>query len=139
MLQRLPPARVIHEWDAIAGDLARAIERDPGRTWMDVLGQAIAGELQFWEVRGPCAGYLASQITRESGSLRKTFWTIYAGGVGGDWDDMRSMLEIVEMQALNSKCTWHRFEGRAGWGRLFSDYNATRAKDGRWHYTKRLD
>ena len=78
MLERLPPARVLHEWAAICTDLRRVIHLDAKRSLADVLEQALTGELQFWRVTEPSEAYVATQVTRDSATNRRTFWIIYA-------------------------------------------------------------
>lgn len=138
MLHPIPPARVLHEWGAISADLKRAMERDPGRNWLDILGQAISGELSFWCVGGPTAGYLTAQIVREPRTLRRTFWVVYGGGDAGSLEDKRQTMKMIEDVARAKKCTEVRFEGRPGWRKAFPDYVARQSEDGRWHYRKTL-
>ncbi len=137
MLSMLPPARVVlHEWDTISVDLKRAMRGDPKRNWMDILGQAVSGQLQFWRVEDYGRGYVVTQITREPGTLKRIWWIIYAGGSGGGYDDKRAIMEIIEMQAANAKCSEVRFEGR-DWRKIYPDYSAHKL-DGRWHFRKVL-
>jgi hypothetical protein len=137
LLTPIPPSRVLHEWDAISADLKKAIDRDPGRTWMTVLGQAIAGQLQFWRVGGAASGYLATQVTRQPGSLKRLFWVIYVGGRGGSLNDWRGLMAMVELHAVNARCCEVRFEGR-DWRRVLPEYDAHRGDDGRWNFRKVL-
>jgi hypothetical protein len=133
VLTPIPPSRVLHEWDAISRDLERAFKRDPKRNWLDILGQAIAGELRFWKVTG---GYLCTQVTRQPGTLKRTFWVIYAGGKHGYLNDWRALMERVELQALKERCSDLRFEGR-DWRKVFPEYDAHK-ESGRWHFRKVL-
>ena len=134
MLERLPPSRVLHEWDAICTDLRRVIHLDPKRTLSDMLGQAIAGELQFWRVTEPSSGYVATQVVRDSATSRRTFWIIYAGGLGGGIRRMRGSMDLLNWQARKERCASVRFQGR-DWRKVFPDFNAT-FSDGVWHYRK---
>lgn len=134
MLERLPPSRVLHEWDAIAKDLRRVIHLDATRSLADVLGQALTGELQFWRVTEPSAAYVATQVTQDSTTSRRTFWIIYAGGLGGGIKRMRGSMDLLMWQAKKERCAAVRFQGR-GWRKVFPDFNATFA-DGVWHYRK---
>lgn len=134
MLERLPPSRVLHEWDAIAKDLRRVIHLDAKRSLSDVLAQAIAGELQFWRVTEPSAAYVATQVTRDSATNRRTFWIIYAGGLGGGIKRMRGSMGLLMWQAKKERCASVRFQGR-DWRKVFPDFIATFA-DGVWHYRK---
>lgn len=135
MLTPIPPSRVLDEWGAINADLKRAMERDPGRDWLDILGQAIAGDLRFWRVTGATAGYLATQVTGQHG--RRVFWVIYAGGMGGTMADKRLAMAAIEQQARDARCSELRFEGR-DWRRVCRDYRADKGPDGRWNFRKRL-
>lgn len=133
-LTALPPSRIPHEWEAIRGALKRAIERDPGRKWFDVLAQALSGALTFWRVPG---GYLATQMTREPGTMRRAWWVIYAGGFGGSLADKRALMGEIEAEASRHRCTEVRFEGR-DWRKVFPDYQARKGADGRWNFRKAL-
>lgn len=137
MLTPIPPSRILHEWDAIAADLKRAFARDPKRNWMDILGQAIAGDLRFWRIEDFGTGYLATQITRLPGTLKRVFWVIYVGGRGGSMHDWRALMSIIELVAVKDRCSELRFEGR-DWRKPFPDYQATKTPDGRWHFRKAL-
>jgi len=137
VLTPIPPSRVLHEWDAISADLARAFKRDPARNWLDILGQALSGDLHFWRVRDFGSGYLVTQVTREPGTLRRVWWVIYVGGTGGTMDDKRALMEIIEAKARDAKCSECRFEGR-DWRKIFPDYAANKGADGRWHFRKAL-
>lgn len=134
MLERLPPARVLHEWDAICKDLRRVIHLDAKRSLSDVLGQAIAGELQFWRVTEPSSAYVATQVTRDRTTSKRTFWIIYAGGLGGGIKRMRGSMDLLIGQARKERCASVRFQGR-DWRKVFPDFNASFA-DGVWHYRK---
>lgn len=134
MLERLPPSRVLHEWDAIAKDMRRVIHLDAKRSLPDVLAQAIAGELQFWRVTEPSAAYVATQVTRDSATSRRTFWIIYAGGLGGGIKRMRGSMGLLMWQAKKERCASVRFQGR-DWRKVFPDFIAT-FSDGVWHYRK---
>lgn len=133
MLERLPPARLIHEWDAIAKDLKTVIHLDAKRSLSDVLGQAMTGELQFWRVKEPSEAYVATQVTKDSAS-RKTFWIIYAGGLGGGIRRMRGSMDLLMWQARKERCASVRFQGR-DWRKVFPDFSAS-FSDGVWHYRK---
>lgn len=133
MLEKIPASRVLHDWSAIRADLAKAIESDPLRDWMDVLGQAIAGQITFW--RAGDKGHLATQITKAG--PRRTWWVIYAGGQGGSLSDKRALMDLVEHEARKARCFDLRFEGR-DWRKVFPDYSASRDAAGRWHYRKVL-
>lgn len=137
MLTLLAPARVLHEWGAISADLGRAMKGDPKRNWMDILGQAVSGQLQFWRVQDFGHGYIATQITREPEAFKRVLWIVYAGGSAGGYDDKRAIMEIIEMLALQSKCYELRFEGR-DWRKIYPDYQAKKGADGRWHFRKAL-
>lgn len=133
-MERIPASRVLHDWGTIRADLSKAIEADPKRDWMDVLGQAIAGQLTFWRVGGG-RGHLATQITRVG--TRRTWWVIYAGGEGGTISDMRAVMDLVVHEARKAKCFDLRFEGR-DWRKVFPDCQATLGADGRWLFRKVL-
>lgn len=137
MLEHIPPARVLHEWGAISADLKRAMDRDPGRNWMDILGQAISGELAFWRVRDFADGYLVTQVTREPGTMRRVWWIIYAGGSAGCFDDKRAVMEMIEDKARSMKCSEVRFEGR-DWRKIYPTYQARKGADGRWNFRRTL-
>lgn len=134
MLERLPPSRVLHEWDAICADMRRVIHLDAKRSLADVLDQAIAGELQFWWVTEPSEAYVATQVTRDSATSRRTFWIIYAGGLGGGIRRMRGSMDLLIRQARKERCASVRFQGR-DWRKVFPDFNASFA-GGVWHYRK---
>ena len=134
MLERLPPSRVLHEWDAICTDLRRVIHLDAKRSLSDVLGQAIAGELQFWRVTEPSSVYVATQVTRDSTTSRRTFWIIYAGGLGGGIKRMRGSMDLLMWQARKERCASVQFQGR-DWRKVFPDFIAS-FSDGVWHYRK---
>ena len=134
MLTRLPPARVLHEWDAICTDLRKVIHLDAKRSLSDVLGQAIAGQLQFWRVTEPSEAYVATQVTRDSSTNRRTFWIIYAGGLGGGIRRMRGSMDHLMWQARKERCASVQFQGR-DWRKVFPDFNAS-FSDGVWHYRK---
>ena len=138
MLQPLPPSRVLHEWGEISRGLKQAIKRDPKANWLDMLGMAISGQMQFWRCSGPSDGFLATEVQRFAGTLKRALVIVYAGGLGNGPDDMRAMMEIIELVALKSKCVEVRFEGRKGWRRVFHDYQATCGEDGRWRFRKAL-
>ena len=138
MLQPLPPSRVLHEWGEISRGLKAAIKRDPKANWLDMLGMAISGQMQFWRCSGPSDGFLATEVQPVPGTLRWALAIIYAGGLGNGRDDMRAMMEIIELAALKAKCSEVRFEGRAGWRRVFNDYQVTPGTDGRWRYRKAI-
>lgn len=133
MITAIPPSRVLHEWAAISAGLSNAWRRDPKRHWMDVIGQAIAGQLQFWRVTGDGDGFIATEITRAAG--RRTLWVIYAGGRAMGLRAMRRLLETVEIIALRQSCDVVRFEGR-DWRKVCPDYKAVQSDDGRWHFQK---
>lgn len=137
MLESIPAARLPYEWETIGPTLARAIALDPERDAMHVLGQGLAGELQFWRVGGSLAGFLVTQVCRVPGSLKRALWVIYVAGMGGSIRDKRELMELVELQALKQRCGEVRFEGR-DWRFVFPDYSANRSADGRWHFRKRL-
>ena len=134
MLTRLPPARVLHEWDAICTDLGKVIHHDAKRSLSDVLGQAIAGQLQFWRVTEPSEAYVVTQVTRDSSTNRRTFWIIYAGGLGGGIRRMRGSMDHLMWQARKERCASVQFQGR-DWRKVFPDFNAS-FSDGVWHYRK---
>ncbi len=133
MLTPILASRLAYEWDEISTALAKAVRLDPKRDMIRVLGQGLEGSLQFW--RGD--GYIVTQMERQAGTLRKTFWIIYASGKGGSIASKRELMSELEQKARKAKCSEIRFEGR-DWRRVFPDFNAHRTDDGRWHFRKGL-
>lgn len=135
MMQSIPASHLPYEWETIGPALSRAIELDPERDAMHVLGQGLAGELQFWRVAGSLAGFLVTQVCRVPDSTKRALWVIYVAGQGGSIRQKRELMALVEAQAHVARCSEVRFEGR-DWRRVFPDYSARQSADGRWHFRK---
>lgn len=134
MLEKLAPATVLHEWDAICADLRRVIHLDPHRTLADVLDEAMSGDMRFWRVSEPSKAYVATRVVRDTGSGRRAFWIVYAGGWGGGIRRMRGSMDLLMWQARKERCALVRFQGR-DWRKVFPDFSAS-FSDGVWHYRK---
>ena len=77
---------------------------------------------------------MATQVTRDSSTNRRTFWIIYAGGLGGGIRRMRGSMDHLMWQARKERCASVQFQGR-DWRKVFPDFNAS-FSDGVWHYRK---
>ena len=137
MLDLIAPSRAIYEWPEIIASLKPAIERDPKANPLDMLGMVISGQMSIYRGRGPSGGFLAVEVQRLPGTLRKAMVIVYAGRPVHGRSDMRGIIDTIELYALKARCSEVRFEGRAGWRRVFPDYQA-RQVDGRWKYRKAL-
>ncbi len=128
-MQQISAWHVPQRWATIGPALAKAIERDPQRDVWTVLDQAMSADLDFWQVAND--GYL---VTQQTG---RTFWVIYVAGRGGSIAHKRELMEQIEQTAKAAGCSSVKFEGR-DWRKVFPDYSATKAADGRWHFVKRF-
>ena len=138
MLEPIPPSRVLHEWGAISAGLKQAVKRDPKANWLDMLGMAISGQMQFFRCSGPSDGFLAVEVQRLPGTSKRALVIVYAGGLGNGADDMRAMMEVIEEFALKAQCSEVQFTGRAGWARVFRDYRTSNDPDGRRWFRKAI-
>lgn len=133
MLLQIPVARLPHEWEAIAHDLRRALKfsRDWSETELLICG--LKGSVQFWRVTNSSEGYVATQVTEKG--KRRTFWVLFAGGVGGGISAMRDVMDELRQVAQRSGCADVRFKGR-DWRRVFPEFTAMREIGGRWAFRK---
>lgn len=134
MMHKMAGVRVLHDWEEIAADLQKVIHLDAKRSMIGVLGEALAGRLQFWRMASPSEGYVATQVTKDR--QKRTFWIIYAGGKGRGITQLRQSMAEIAWQARKERCQEIRFQGR-DWRRVFPEFAAS-FSDGIWHYRKAL-
>ena len=134
MLEKLPPSRVLHEWDAIGEALAPAIKPGEPVTLNDMRMSLLSGRFEGWKVSEVGNVYAVTWRALITGTGQPALWVLFAGGrmFGGPkrrLASMRDLLRRFEDEARWRRCTEVRIEDR-DWSVVATDYLKTTKPDG---------
>lgn len=134
MLERLPPSRVLYEWDAIGKAIGPAIKAGEPVSLDDVRMGLLSGRFEGWKVHDVGHAYAVTWRAFIVGTLTPALWVLFAGGkmFGGPkkrlWG-MRELLMRFEDEAKRRRCAEMRIEDR-DWSLVAADYMKTTKPDG---------
>lgn len=134
MLERLPPSRVLYEWDAIGRALAPAIKAGEPISLDEVRLSLLSGRFDGWKVSRVGDVYVVTWRALTRDGDRPAMWVLFAGGrmFGGPkrrLAAMRDVLRLFEDEARWRRCAEMRIEDR-DWSLVATDYLRTTKPDG---------
>ncbi len=97
MLERLPPSRVLYEWDAIGKAIGPAIKAGEPVSLDDVRIGLLSGRFEGWKVHDVGHAYAVTWRAFIVGTLTPALWVLFAGGrmFGGPKKRLWGMRELL--------------------------------------------